>query len=325
MSFSLFERIKGKIVLAPMAGITDSSFRLLAKRFGAALVYSEMISAEGVVRGNTNSLRLLYFKQEEQPIGIQIFGTNPEALAKAAQKIEKLGASLIDFNLGCPVRKVVKTEAGAGLLRKPKQLQKIVNRITKSVNLPVTAKIRSGWDRKSVNAVEIAQLLEECGLAGITVHARTKTEEFDGEADWKVIKQVKEKVKIFVIGNGDVKTPEDAKKMFELTNCDAVMIGRAALGNPWIFPQTQHFLNTGELLPPPSTNEIVQTALTHLELACSERGEYQGVRQMKRHLGWYTRGLPQGARFRDAISKVEKLEKIKELLGSLTFFSDKIE
>ena len=301
-----------KVILAPLAGITDVPCRLLAKRFGAALVYTEMVSAEGLLRGNAGSLRLLDFKPEERPIGVQIFGSDPERMASACQVINKLKPDLIDLNFGCPVKKVVKKNGGAALLKDLCLLEKIVSTVTESAEVPVTVKTRSGWDKDNLVAVQVAKIAEECGASAITVHPRTQKEGFSNKADWNIIAQVKKEVNIPVIGSGDVFSPQDAKNMLDCTGCDAVMIGRGSLGNPWIFSRTNHFLKYGELLPEPSLEEKIKICLEHARLSVKERGEYVGVRTMRKHLVWYTKGMPRSKELRQKLFALTTLDEVKQ-------------
>ncbi|UCE20498.1 MAG: tRNA dihydrouridine synthase DusB [Gemmatimonadota bacterium] len=306
-------QIQGKVVLAPLAGITDTSFRLLCRFFGAALVFTEMISADGLVRGNTNTLRYLFFQQSERPLGIQIFGSDPEILAKGAVSAAQQKPDMIDINLACPVRKVVKRNAGAALLRDLKLVEKIFRAVVQAVQIPVTIKIRSGWSRESIVAVDVATMAQECGISAVTVHPRTQQMQFSGKADWDLIAQVKEAVAIPVIGSGDITSPLDAANMFNQTGCDAVMIGRASLGQPWIFHHTNHFLKTNELLPQPSLHERFEAALKHTHSALQEKGELLGIRAMRKHLLWYTKGLRESAQLRKNISILETIVDVENL------------
>ena len=304
--------LPGKVVLAPLAGIADSPYRLVAKRFGAALVYTEMISAEGLLRGNTGTLRLFYFKPEEKPIGVQLFGSHPERMASACQLAGKLKPDLIDLNFGCPVKKVVKKNEGAALLKDLGLLEKIVSAVTRSTEIPVTVKIRSGWDQNNLVAIQVAKMVEEYGASAITVHPRTQKDGFSNKADWNIIAGVKKEVNIPVIGSGDVFSPQHAKNMLDRTGCDAVMIGRGSLGNPWIFSRTNHFLKCGELLPEPSLDEKIKICLEHAELSVKEKGEYVGIRNMRKHLVWYTKGMPLSKELRQKLFVLETLNEVKQ-------------
>jgi tRNA-dihydrouridine synthase B len=318
--------LPGKVILAPLAGIADFPFRFTAKRFGAALVYTEMISAEGILRGNISTLKRLHIKPEERPIGVQIFGSDPEKMASACQLIRNLKPELVDLNFGCPVKKVVTKSGGAALLKDLVLLQRIVSAVVESAAIPVTVKIRSGWDHDNLVAVQVARIAEECGTSAITVHPRTQKDGFSNKADWNIIAQVKKEVKIPVIGSGDVFSPQDAKNMFESTGCDAVMIGRGALGNPWIFSRTIHFLKYGELLPEPSFDEKIRICLEQAELSVKEKGEARGMRTMRKHLVWYTKGMPKSKELRQRLFCLETLDEAKRILFEyLLWFKQKLQ
>ncbi len=303
--------LSGNVFLAPLAGITDAPFRILAKRFGADLVYTEMVSAEGLCRGNTDTLRLLYFGEEERPIGVQIFGSHPDNMAEACRVIDKLKPDLIDINFGCPVKKVVQRNGGAALLKDLKLLEKIVSAVTRSTKTPVTVKTRSGWDQKNIVALEVAKIAQGCGASAITVHPRTQKDDYSVKADWDLIARVKKEVNIPVFGSGDIFTPPDAKNMLDLTGCDAVMIGRGALGNPWIFSQIDHFLESGSQLPEPSLEERIRICLEHAGLSVKEKGEYVGLRTMRKHMAWYTMRMPRSKELRQKVFTLETLEDVR--------------
>ena len=303
--------LSGNVFLAPLSGITDAPFRLLAKRYGAGLVYTEMVSAEGLSRGNTDSLRLLYFGQEERPIGVQIFGSHPESMSAACRVIEKQKPDLIDINFGCPVKKVVQKNGGAALLKDLKLLEKIVTAVSNTTRIPVTVKIRSGWDRKNIVAPQVAKIAQDSGASALTIHPRTQKDDYSVKADWDLISQVKREIKIPVIGSGDIFTPPDAKNMLDCTGCDAVMIGRGALGNPWIFSQIHHFLNYGELLPQPSVDERIRVCLEHAELSVKEKGEYVGLITMRKHIVWYTMWMAHSRELRQKIFSLKTLDEVK--------------
>jgi len=304
--------LSGRVILAPMAGVTDSTFRILARSFGAALSYTEMISADGLVRKNTNSLRLLYFKEEERPIGVQLYGSDPEKLASAAKEVERLKPDLIDLNFACPVKKVTKKNGGAAVLKDLGLLKKIVSSVTKSVSLPVTLKIRSGWDSENIVALEVAKIAEDCGVSAITIHPRTGKSMFRGKANWDIIGEVKSKVNLTILGSGDIFSPQNVKEMIDSTGCDGVMVGRGALGNPWIFERANYYLATNELLPEPSIQEVIDVALKHLSLSVQERGEYWGIMRMRKHLLWYIKKLPGNQELRKNIISTEKFEDLKK-------------
>lgn len=331
--------LDSRLALAPLAGITDSTFRLLCKEKGASLVCTEMISADGLVRGNAQTLTMLSFVEAERFIAIQLFGSDPDVMAKAAEKAMTFSPDMIDLNFGCPARKIVGKQAGCALLNNLALLRKIAAAVVSAVDVPVTAKIRSGWDEKSINADRVSEMLEDCGVKAVTVHARSRTEKFDGRANWDVIAHVKRAVGIPVIGNGDVVVPQDAARMLEETGCDAVMIGRGALGNPWIFSRTRHLLATGELLPPPSEKERLELLLKHIALVEKKaavvssvgrpagRAFGGGMRErnvpenssafaMRKHVGWYTKGLPQSSRLRQEVNRAASFEEMRGLVVS---------
>jgi tRNA-dihydrouridine synthase B len=306
--------ISGKSVLAPMAGVADSGFRLIAKTEGASLVFTELVSSDGLVRNSFKSRHFLDFLHEERPIGIQIFGKDPEVIAGAIRRVEEVEPDFIDINFGCPVKKVIKQGAGAALLKDLYQIQKIIKAAGSATSRPVSGKIRSGWDSAHIVAVEVAKILEGEGASGVTIHARTQKMGFRGKADWKIIRQVKEAVSIPVIGNGDVFSPEDAKRMIEDTGCDLVMIGRGALGRPWIFRQVENYLNTGEKLADPSYIERIEICLKHYRLTLSLLGEERGVKEMRKHIGWYLKGMPGSNRIKQEIFFMTDPDRVEELL-----------
>lgn len=296
-------------VLAPMAGVTDLAFRLLAKEMGCGLVVSEMVSAKGLLYENCRTHDLIKIDLRERPTAIQLFGAVPAELAAAAQRIACAGADIIDFNMGCPTHKIVKNGEGSALLRSPDKAVAILKAIVEAVDIPVTAKIRIGWDAGSINAVEVAQKLEQTGISAITVHARTREQFYSGTADWAMIRSVKQAVQIPVIGNGDVRTVADAQRMLTETGCDAVMIGRAACGNVWIFKQISDWLERGELPPGPTLAEKSKTLLRHLDMLIELKGSHIAVREMRRHAASYVKGYPKSAelrtRFNQAMSKAD--------------------
>lgn len=300
--------------MAPLAGITDSVFRLLAKEFGAGLVYTEMISAEGLIRGGAKSYRLMEFQQAERPIGVQLFGSRPEALAQAARLVTEKGPDLIDLNFGCPSRKVVGKNGGAALLKDLSLMEGILQAVVAATDLPVTAKIRSGWDGASTVAQDVAVMCEALGISAITLHPRSRQEGFSGRANWGLIRRVKQRVRIPVIGNGDVRTPEDGLRMFQETGCDAIMIGRGALGNLWIFKQIVTLLEESNPVVRPSLDQRIALCLRHARELVAKKGEFTGLRQMRKHFGWYTRGFPGAARLRATLVRLESLEEVEEVL-----------
>lgn len=297
--------ISEKSVLAPMAGVSDNAFRLMTRSEGASLVFTELISADGLVRNSAKSLRFLNFFSEERPIGVQLFGSDPEVMAAAIHRVEEFEPEFVDLNLGCPVKKVVRQGAGAALLKDLSQLKRIVKAAVSASSRPVSGKIRSGWDAEHIVAVKAAQILEEEGASAVTVHPRTQKMGFHGQADWNIIKEVKKSISIPVIGNGDVFSPEDAKRMLQETSCDLVMIGRGALGRPWIFRQVNHYLETGEKLADPSYQKRIEICLKHYRLALQLLGQERGVKEMRKHIGWYVKGMPGNSRLKQEIFSME--------------------
>ncbi len=287
------------VILAPMAGVTDLPFRLLAKEMGCGLVYSEMVSDKGLIYDNTHTKKLLAIDARERPVALQIFGSEPENMAKAARIVAAAGADIIDINMGCPTSKIVKNGEGSALMRNPVLAGRIIAAVVEAAGgMPVTVKFRKGWDETSVNAVQIARMAEQAGAAAVSVHGRTREQFYSGQADWSIIRDVKQAVAIPVIGNGDIRTPQDAERMLTETGCDGIMIGRGAQGNPWIFRQVTHYLATGQTLPLPALGERIDMLLRHLDMLVGHKGEYTGIREMRSHAAWYTKGLPSSAELR---------------------------
>ena len=302
------------VVSAPMAGISDKAYRLLAREAGCSLVYTEMVSDQALLYGNPKTCAMLDLSGEGRPLSVQLFGSNPGYMAEAAVIAQERGADIIDINMGCPTPKIVRNGEGSALMRQPDLAATIVREVIARVKTPVTVKMRKGWDENSVNAVELAQMLEAEGVAGFAVHGRTRGQFFSGTADWEIIAAVKKAVQVPVLGNGDIRSPQDARRMLEQTGCDGVMIGRAALGNPWIFAATVHFLRTGDLLPEVTPEERWQVTKRHLRLLSSYKGERIAVREMRKHAAWYTKSMRNAARVRELINKAGNEEELENIL-----------
>lgn len=290
--------IEKTAALAPMASVADKSYRLLCKEFGASYLVSEMISSKGLCFGDKKTARLCEIENEERPMALQIFGEEPVYMGKAAYILNKYKPDIIDINMGCPVPKIVGNGSGSALMKSTRTALEIAEETVKNANCPVTVKIRAGWDNDSKNAVEFAKALEQTGISAIAVHGRTRSQMYSGQADWDIIKQVKKAVSIPIIGNGDVKCPEDCRAMYEQTNCDLVMIGRGSYGKPWIFHEVKHYLETGQKLPEISLEEKMSVMLRHGRMLCKYKGEKQGMKEMRKNVAWYIKGLPGSARMR---------------------------
>lgn len=306
--------IANQVVLAPMAGVTDKAFRIIAKEQGCGLLYTEMISAKALTYNNQRTCEYLNISGEQQPIAIQLFGSEPEIMAEGAKLAVANGARLLDVNMGCPVPKVVRCGEGSALLERPDVAEKIVQAMVKAVAVPVMVKIRLGWDRQHIVAVEFAKRMEAAGVAAIAVHGRTREQYYAGKADWSIIGQVKRAVTIPVIGNGDIWLPEDGARMLAETGCDAIMIGRGVMGNPWLIGNTLKYLTSGEKGFNPTPRDKITMAIRHLDLMIGFKGEDIGVREMRSHLAWYLKGLPHSAAVKEAIFRAKKRAEVVELL-----------
>ncbi len=302
-------------ILGPMAGVTDLPFRLLCKEQGAGLLCMEMVSAKAILYNNKNTESLLEIHPEETPVSLQLFGSDPKIVSEMAKRIEERPFSILDINMGCPVPKVVRNGEGSALMKDPKLVYELVHGVVRAIRKPVTVKIRKGFDEEHVNAMEIARIAEEAGAAAIAVHGRTREQYYSGRADWEIIRQVKEAVRIPVIGNGDVTSGERAAALREQTGCDGVMIARGAQGNPWIFSELLAYEETGAFPLRPDIDELRSTMLRHARLQIEYKGNYLGIREMRKHVAWYTKGLRGAARLREQINKVESYEELEELLN----------
>lgn len=306
--------LPNNLILAPMAGVTDLPFRLLCKEQGAGLLCMEMVSAKAILYKNRNTESLLEIDPRENPVSLQLFGSDPEIISTIAHQIEERPFDILDLNMGCPVPKIVNNGEGSALMKNPKLAGEIIRRTVRAIDKPVTVKIRKGFDDEHINAVEMAKIAEDAGAAAVAVHGRTREQFYSGRADWDIIRQVKEAVSIPVIGNGDLLTAEDVIAMEEQTGCDGFMIARGAQGNPWIFRQILHYFETGEHLAKPTIEEVTRMILRHARMMLEFKGEYIGIREIRKHAAWYTAGYPNSARLRVAINNVESFEALEELL-----------
>lgn len=306
---------KNKVVLAPMAGVCNPAFRLIAKEFGCGLVCAEMVSDKAIVHGNERTMQMLYVDEREKPLSLQIFGGDTETLVQAAKVVDQYtNADIIDINMGCPVPKITKCDAGARWLLDPSRIEQMISTVVKAVSKPVTVKMRIGWDEDHIYAVQNAKAVENGGGQAVSVHGRTRVQMYSGHANWDIIKEVKESVSIPVIGNGDVFTPEDAQRMLDHTGCDGVMIGRGALGNPFMLYRTVKYLTDGELLPDPTPREKIRIAIIHLDRLIALKGEEVAVKEMRKHMAWYLKGIPGAARVKDKIMELLDRNTLVEIL-----------
>lgn len=309
--------LDNRLILAPMAGVTDQPYRLLCREQGCALVVTEMVSAKAILYRNKNTKALLAVSEKERPAAVQLFGSDPEILGQIAAQVEEGPCDIIDLNLGCPVPKIVNNGEGSALMKDLKKAEEIFASVVKHTKKPVTVKFRKGFNDSQVNAVELARIAEGCGLSAVAVHGRTREQYYSGKADWEIIRQVKEAVRIPVIGNGDVFAPQDVKRMLEETGCDGVMIGRGAKGNPWIFSASLHYLKTGQVPPKPGIGEIREMILRHGKLLAEFKGERTAMQEMRKHIAWYTAGLPHSSALRNEINQIDHLDGMLELLEKL--------
>lgn len=307
-------QLDNEVFLSPMAGVTDLPFRTICKEKGCGMLYTEMINAKALCYDDENTKKMLRMEKDEHPVAVQIFGSDPEFMGKAAVIMNEYPNEILDINMGCPAPKVIKNGDGSALMRNPKLAAEVLSSVVKNSNKPVTLKIRKGWDDDSVNAVEIAKIAEECGISALAIHGRTREQFYSGKADWDIIAEIKQAINIPVIGNGDVFEVQDAVNMLEKTKCDAIMIGRGAQGNPWIFNRINHYMKTGEILPEPTLEEKITTAINHMNLAVAEHGDYVAVREMRKHIGWYLKGLKNSAKYRDQINKITDYKEVIAML-----------
>ncbi len=309
--------LKNNVIMAPMAGITDTAYRVLLEEMGVALTSTEMVSAKGIFYNNRNNHLILQTAENEHPIAVQLFGSDPMIMARMAERIAP-GFDVIDVNMGCPVPKIVNNDEGSALMKKPDLAFQILDMMVRVLSpMPVTVKFRKGFDDKHVNAVEFAKMAEQAGVAAITLHGRTRAQMYSGQADWDVIRQVKEAVRIPVFGNGDIFSPEDAKRMIDETGCDGVAIARGAKGNPWLIRRTIRYLESGELLPEPTPEERKAMAVRHAELAVRFKGEKLAIPEMRKHLAWYTSGLPGAAKLRAEMNVINSLDELRDFVGKM--------
>ncbi|TCW33328.1 tRNA-U20-dihydrouridine synthase [Thermohydrogenium kirishiense] len=308
--------IKNNVFLAPMAGVTDKPYRRICSEMGCGFQYTEMVSAKGLYYGSENTEFLTDIDDDEN-VALQIFGSDPYIMGEIAKRLNTSNAKTIDINMGCPTPKIVKNGDGSALMMHPDVAESVIKAVVKNSIKPVTIKIRKGWDDDHINAVEIAKMAESCGVKAVAIHGRTREQFYSGHADWDIIKKVKDNLKIPVIGNGDIFTPEDAKRMIDETGCDAVMVGRGAEGNPWIFKRILHYLNTGEILPEPTVSEKIDMILKHLDMVIDYKGEHVGILEMRKHIAWYLKGIRGASKIKQMVFTMSYYKEVKELLISI--------
>lgn len=314
--------LENNLILAPMAGVTDLPFRLLCKEQGAGLVCMEMVSAKAISYKNKNTKELLNIDEREHPVSLQLFGSDPDIISEIAKEIEELPFDILDINMGCPVPKVVNNGDGSALMKNPLLAGQIIEKTAKTIQKPVTVKIRKGFDDEHINAVEMARIAQESGAAAVAVHGRTREQYYSGKADWEIIRQVKEAVKIPVIGNGDLLTGKDVKRMEEQTGCDGFMIARGAQGNPWIFQNIMHYMETGEELQKPPMEEMVKMMLRHARMLIAYKGDYTGIREMRKHAAWYTGGYRNAAKLRGRMNDIESYQELSSLFEEVLSYTE---
>lgn len=313
---------ENRYILAPMAGVTDLPFRLLCREKGAGLVCMEMVSAKAVMHNNRNTESLLAIHDSEMPVSMQLFGSEPAIISEAAKRLEERPFAVLDINMGCPVPKVVNNGEGSALMKNPVLAGRIVEACVKAIKKPVTIKIRKGFDEDHINAVELAHAAQESGAAAVTVHGRTREQFYEGKADWSIIRDVKEALRIPVIGNGDIFHAQDAEEMFAFTGCDGIAVGRGARGNPWIFEELHAWLEEGIRCRKPDFPEVRSLIFRHMELQCRYKGEYTAVREMRKHIAWYTSGFPHSSKLRQKVNEAETLEELRGLLEAVPSYND---